>query len=108
MVGTAGAARTGESSQVEVRHNGSADRFVPQDWTDRFGEAYRLELDAWLTGVASGQIDGPSAWDGYATVEIAEAAVRSIASGRPEPGVTEACPELYLAGSAGPAPVVSG
>jgi myo-inositol 2-dehydrogenase/D-chiro-inositol 1-dehydrogenase len=54
---------------------------VPADWRVRFGTAYLAELQSWVTGLASGQVGGPSAWDGYAATAVASAAVDSFAKG---------------------------
>ena len=48
------------------------------DWRDRFAAAYRAELRAWIAG----DLDGPTAWDGYAATAVAEAAVVSLRTGR--------------------------
>lgn len=55
-------------------------------WHDRFADAYRAELAAWMTD----SIDVPRASDAVAAQSIAEAAARSLRSGRsvrvmPEP-----------------------
>ncbi len=54
---------------------------VPSDWRERFALAYRLELNAWAQGLGSGQLTGPSAWDGYMAILIAEACIQSASSG---------------------------
>jgi myo-inositol 2-dehydrogenase/D-chiro-inositol 1-dehydrogenase len=54
----------------------------PADWRPRFEDAYRLELQAWIRSISSGEPAGASAWDGYAAAVIAEAAVTSLSEGR--------------------------
>jgi myo-inositol 2-dehydrogenase/D-chiro-inositol 1-dehydrogenase len=54
---------------------------VPADWRERFGPAYLNELQAWVTSLAAGTVEGPSSWDGYAATAVAEAAVQSYAKG---------------------------
>jgi myo-inositol 2-dehydrogenase/D-chiro-inositol 1-dehydrogenase len=54
---------------------------VPADYRERFGEAYQNELQEWVAGVLKGEVTGPSAWDGYATTAVAEAAVASQTKG---------------------------
>ena len=36
------------------------------DWKKRFIASYDVELQEWINSVASGQLSGPSSWDGYA------------------------------------------
>lgn len=51
-----------------------SERIAP-GWQERFGESYRLELQAWVDAVAAGTHTGPSAWDGYAATVVADAGV---------------------------------
>jgi myo-inositol 2-dehydrogenase/D-chiro-inositol 1-dehydrogenase len=48
---------------------------------DRFAQAYRDELRAWVSAVTDGTPAGPSAWDGYAAGVVTEACVRSAQTG---------------------------
>jgi myo-inositol 2-dehydrogenase/D-chiro-inositol 1-dehydrogenase len=48
---------------------------------DRFAQAYRDELRAWVSAVTDGTPAGPSAWDGYAAGAVTEACVRSAQTG---------------------------
>lgn len=57
---------------------------TPPDWLVRFADAYRDELIAWVSSF-SGNGAGPGAWDGYVAGAVAEACVRSMHSGAPEP-----------------------
>ncbi len=66
-----------------VRHGGGETYRFAGDWRPRFADAYRLELQSWVRGIASGRYEGASAWDGYAATAIAEACVRSLDSGAP-------------------------
>jgi myo-inositol 2-dehydrogenase/D-chiro-inositol 1-dehydrogenase len=53
------------------------------DWRPRFADAYRLELQAWIDSLGHGPA-GPlaTARDGLVASAVAEAAVRSVRSGR--------------------------
>lgn len=55
---------------------------VPADWRERFADAYRAELQAWLDGLPAGAATGASAWDGYVATAVGDAAVRSSREGR--------------------------
>jgi myo-inositol 2-dehydrogenase/D-chiro-inositol 1-dehydrogenase len=71
-----------ENPRTTVVIGGTGRReIVPADWRERFGPAYVNELQAWVSGLAAGRVEGPSTWDGYAATAIAEAAVESYAKG---------------------------
>jgi myo-inositol 2-dehydrogenase/D-chiro-inositol 1-dehydrogenase len=49
---------------------------------ERFGSAYDIELQRWVDAVRSGvNVDGPTAWDGYAAAAVCAAGVRSLQTG---------------------------
>jgi myo-inositol 2-dehydrogenase/D-chiro-inositol 1-dehydrogenase len=48
---------------------------------DRFAQAYRDELRAWVSAIQDGNTAGPGAWDGYAASAVTEACVRSAQTG---------------------------
>jgi myo-inositol 2-dehydrogenase / D-chiro-inositol 1-dehydrogenase len=82
LVGETGTISLGEEPGVQIRQLGHHHGPIPADWRERFGAAYQRELQEWVTGARQGQITGPSAWDGYATTAVAEAAVQSLTDGR--------------------------
>jgi myo-inositol 2-dehydrogenase/D-chiro-inositol 1-dehydrogenase len=82
LVGETGTLSLGEAPGVRIRQQGEHRGPIPADWRERFGAAYQRELQAWVTGALEGRITGPSAWDGYATTAVAEAAVQSLIDGR--------------------------
>ena len=81
LVGESGTLALGEHAGVQVRAEGGHHGPIPADYRERFGDAYQNELEEWVAGVLRGEITGPSAWDGYATTAVAEAAVESQAKG---------------------------
>ena len=66
---------------MRVRTEGRYQGPIPADYRERFGEAYPNELQEWVSGVLRDEVTGPSAWDGYATTAVAEAAVESQTKG---------------------------
>jgi myo-inositol 2-dehydrogenase/D-chiro-inositol 1-dehydrogenase len=51
---------------------------------ERFGQAYDTEFQRWVDAVHAGtNVDGPTAWDGYAAAAVCEAGVQSLGSGQP-------------------------
>ena len=57
---------------------------ITPGFRERFGRAYDTEIQRWVDAVRSGaNVDGPTAWDGYAAAAVCEAGVESLRSGRP-------------------------
>jgi len=81
LVGETGTASLGETAGVHVRQRGRHHGRVPASYQERFGSAYQRELRAWVAGACSGELTGPSAWDGYATTAVAEACVQALHEG---------------------------
>ena len=95
LVGESGTLALGEHAGVQVRAEGGHHGPIPADYRERFGDAYQNELEEWVAGVLRGEITGPSAWDGYATTAVAEAAVESLNKGGRVPVELVERPALY-------------
>jgi myo-inositol 2-dehydrogenase/D-chiro-inositol 1-dehydrogenase len=95
LVGETGTISLGEEPGPLIRQQGRYQGAVPADWRERFGAAYQRELQVWVAGALEGQITGPSAWDGYATTAVAEAAVGSQRTGHRTPVALVRRPALY-------------
>ena len=55
---------------------------ITPGFRERFGLAYDIEGQRWVDAVRSGvNVDGPTAWDGYAAAAVCAAGVRSLESG---------------------------
>ncbi|WP_138471009.1 Gfo/Idh/MocA family oxidoreductase [Poseidonocella sp. HB161398] len=54
---------------------------IPEDWRERFIEAYDQEFREWIAAAGQGTATGPSTWDGYAATLVADAALRAVDSG---------------------------
>ena len=68
---------------------------IPEDWRERFIEAYDQEFREWIVAAGQGTATGPSAWDGYAATLVADAALRAVDSGAYERVTMIEKPELY-------------
>ncbi|WP_234706776.1 Gfo/Idh/MocA family oxidoreductase [Ensifer aridi] len=68
---------------------------IPEDWRERFIEAYDQEFREWSVAASEGTATGPSTWDGYAATLVADAALRAVASGGLESINMLAKPSLY-------------
>jgi len=57
---------------------------ITPGFRERFARAYDVEIQRWVDAVRSGEnIDGPTAWDGYAAAAVCAAGVESLESGLP-------------------------
>lgn len=95
LVGETGTLSVDDPAAVVLRTTRSRSTAVVQDWRDRFADAYRLELQDWVAGVAVGQQRGATAWDGYAATAVAEAGIRALETGLPSTVHLEPRPSLY-------------
>jgi myo-inositol 2-dehydrogenase/D-chiro-inositol 1-dehydrogenase len=68
---------------------------IPEDWRERFIEAYDQEFREWIVAAGAGTATGPSTWDGYAATLVADAALRAAESGGLEKIVMLEKPALY-------------
>lgn len=98
VVGESGTLTLAPPTSVEIRDAGSEGREVDDDFRARFVDAYRVQLQAWVDGLAADRADGPSAWDGYAAAAIADACLESLASGGTAAVRAAPRPELYARG----------
>jgi myo-inositol 2-dehydrogenase/D-chiro-inositol 1-dehydrogenase len=68
---------------------------MPEDWRERFIDAYDQEFREWIIAAGEGTATGPSAWDGYASTLTADAALRAAESGKYEEITMIEKPALY-------------
>ena len=95
VVGRAGVTRLTNAPAVSVsldfRESGARER----DFTVRFGDAYRRELEAWALDAAEGVVTGPNAWDGYCAAAVTDACLESLQTGTPVDVQYRPRPTLY-------------
>lgn len=65
------------------------------DWSQRFIEAYDIELQAWVDAIQNGVDEGPGAWDGYVAAVTADALIKSRKTGVPEKVELVEKPSIY-------------
>ncbi len=95
VVGESGTLSLVAPATVQARRDGAAVEGIPDRFQERFASAYVTELQSWVASIAAGEAAGPSAWDGYAAAAVCEAAVESLATGRPADVRLEPRPDLY-------------
>jgi myo-inositol 2-dehydrogenase/D-chiro-inositol 1-dehydrogenase len=83
IVGELGSATIGlDVGLVRKSSPGAWGGRITPGFRERFGTAYDIEVQRWVDAVRSGtNVDGPTAWDGYAAAAVCAAGVRSLESG---------------------------
>ena len=93
-----GVVRTEMPSGAIVRQDRAASRVVTEGWYDRFRTAYETEVKGWVESVVTGVPSGSDAWDGYASLVVADACIASLRSGMPQKVARLDVPSLYRGG----------
>jgi myo-inositol 2-dehydrogenase / D-chiro-inositol 1-dehydrogenase len=83
VVGELGSATIGlDVGLVRKSSPGTWGGRITPGFRERFGTAYDIELQRWVDAIRSGvNVDGPTAWDGYAAAAVCEAGVQSLETG---------------------------
>jgi len=95
VVGDAGTIHIAPANAPVLRKQRYAGHPVEGDWLERFPAAYVLEMQRWIENLRGGQLTGPDAWDGYASLLAVESCIGSLHSGTKEPFRSPQCPDLY-------------
>ena len=77
ITGESGVVHTSPLQSPVVRHSNASGQWVEEDWLQRFSTAYINEVQAWVQSVSDGEATGPSAWDGYVSILVADACIES-------------------------------
>jgi myo-inositol 2-dehydrogenase/D-chiro-inositol 1-dehydrogenase len=95
VVGESGIARLPEPMSVQTRSAAKLSTSILTDWKKRFIDAYDVELQDFINNVLSGEMTGPSAWDGFAAAVAADACVAAQKSGDIVPVTMPVKPAFY-------------
>lgn len=91
-----GVAEMGDGAFLTTMHARQRGHALPAQWLGRFQEAYRLQLQGWITHLATGgPMPGASVWDGYVDTVTANAAIASLRSGERVEITLPPRPSLY-------------
>lgn len=71
-----------DPSAVVKRADATRSFPILTDWSERFIEAYDIEIAEWVQAVTDGKLTGPSSWDGYAACVAADTLNRSRGTDR--------------------------
>jgi myo-inositol 2-dehydrogenase/D-chiro-inositol 1-dehydrogenase len=96
ITGVAGSARTSPASAPVVKQRRKQFQPIDPDWLVRFDEAYKREVQDWVLSLLAGQPTGPTVWDGYVAMVVADAFVRSAKTGQPQVVPDLVRPALYV------------
>ena len=81
VTGGHGIASMGSGDFVTMTKDRRRGTMLPAQWLGRFQDAYRRQLQAWVTSIIDGQpAPGATAWDGYLATLTATCAVQSLRS----------------------------
>ncbi len=82
VTGGLGVAEMGDGSYVTTAKALHRGHDLPPQWLSRFQDAYRNQLQGWITHLDTGSpMAGASTWDGYVGSIVANRAVESLRSG---------------------------
>jgi len=95
VVGELGTVQIAPPSGAEVRRDRMVYQGVEEDWLQRFNEAYVIELRSWIEALENSKPSGPDAWDGYASLVVADACIASLRSGAPQKVPALKAPAMY-------------
>ncbi|MFD2215492.1 Gfo/Idh/MocA family oxidoreductase [Metabacillus endolithicus] len=95
IVGETGIANLPEPSSVVLRSEAKLSTDILVDWKDRFIDSYDVELQEWINSTLKGEMNGPSAWDGYVVAVTADACVEAKHTGQIVPISIPECPSFY-------------
>ncbi|MBV7329090.1 Gfo/Idh/MocA family oxidoreductase [Chloroflexi bacterium TSY] len=95
MTGETGSVQTNSFQSSIVNKSNQRSQWITEDWLQRFDMAYKLEGRAWVQSIIDGVPTGPSAWDGYIAMIIADACIESAKSGLPQNITIPERPPIY-------------
>lgn len=70
-----------EPSSLQRRQDARLSSEIIVDWQERFVDAFDVELQEWIDATLAGEMNGPSAWDGYVVAITADACLEAKRSG---------------------------
>jgi len=95
LTGRTGTVQMAQPSGTLTNSAGRHGHGYPENWVPRFRDAYRVQMNAWVRSVASGQPAGASARDGYVATAVAEQVVTALQTATKAKLFLGARPELY-------------
>ena len=90
-----GVSEIGRSNGMTTWEAGRSSTAEHVTYITRFARAYDDEIQSWINAAKLGKIGGPNAWDGYMSVAVVEAGLKSLKSGEKVSATYVAKPAFY-------------
>jgi myo-inositol 2-dehydrogenase/D-chiro-inositol 1-dehydrogenase len=90
-----GVCEIGRSNGMTTWEAGRSSTAEHVSYLTRFARAYDEEIQSWIDAAKNGELGGPTAWDGYMSVAVVEAGLKSLRSGAKEVATYAAKPAFY-------------
>ncbi len=90
-----GVSEIGRSNGMTTWEAGRSSTGEHISYLTRFARAYDDEIQSWINAAKLGKIGGPTAWDGYMSVAVVEAGLKSLHSGEKIGAAYVAKPAFY-------------
>jgi myo-inositol 2-dehydrogenase/D-chiro-inositol 1-dehydrogenase len=90
-----GVSEIGRSNGMTTWEAGRSSTAEHVSYLTRFARAYDDEIQSWINAAKIGQLGGPNAWDGYLSVAVVEAGLKSLKSGERVLATYVAKPAFY-------------
>ena len=90
-----GVSEIGRSNGMTTWEAGRSSTAEHISYLTRFARAYDDEIQSWINAAKIGQIGGPNAWDGYLSVAVVDAGLKSLKTGERVSATYVAKPALY-------------
>lgn len=81
VIGETGTVHLPDPANIVMHSQGTSSYDILPDWSDRFIEAYDIELREWVDNVKRDVVEGPTAWDGYVACVTADACTEARENG---------------------------
>lgn len=95
IVGEKGIASLPDPASVVLHSQATRSTNILTDWQHRFKAAYDEELQDWINSSLKGEVNGPTAWDGYVAAVTADACLKAKATGETTPIHLQERPAFY-------------
>jgi myo-inositol 2-dehydrogenase/D-chiro-inositol 1-dehydrogenase len=95
LVCESGTVSLAQHAPVETRSSLAQSRAYAPDWRAHFADAYRIQAQAWVDGIRSGEPTGASAYDGYVATAVAGICLRAAETGARTPVELMERPAFY-------------
>ncbi|MGI6153970.1 MAG: Gfo/Idh/MocA family protein [Christensenellaceae bacterium] len=95
VVCESGTASLPQPQSLDIRRDAKAYQNMETSWKNRFIEAYDIEMQDWVDSTLRGEVNGPTAWDGYIAAVTADACIKAQKSGLIEPISFGEMPAFY-------------